>query len=75
MTDARRSFPRVRGGRTLAQQTTGRTKVLGVPKNGDTLANGAGVSVPGKQLNPQMMKGPSSITETGRNSEYGSATG
>ena len=64
-----------RAGRTLARQTTGRTKVLGVPSNPTSVpsAPNAGITVPGTQLNPQTGQAPSSITETGRSKDYGSA--
>lgn len=75
MADQRRSFSMGRGIRTASTQTTGRTKVLGMPNNGTTLGSvpNAGVRVPGRQLNPQAGQGESSIRETGRTKDYASA--
>lgn len=61
--------------RSNATQTTGRTKVLGVPNNGLTVPSvpRAGLSVPGTQLNPQSSQGASSLKETNRSPNYASA--
>lgn len=75
MPDQRRTFSTGRAQRTNATQTTGRTRVLGVPNNGTTIPSvpRAGVAVPGAQLNPQSGKGPSTLSESARTSDYGSA--